>query len=108
VTELLPDNPPQFMNVPFADRFEPIKESLVDAGFTDITARVLRRQKTMADARPFARGIVYGSPLGDQLKARPNGDPEAVVTALTSRFDAAFGRPASMPLQAIMFEARKP
>ena len=38
VTELLPDDPPQFMNVPFSNRFEPIKEALVDAGFVDITA----------------------------------------------------------------------
>jgi len=108
VTELLPDDPPQFMNVPFSNRFEPIKEALVDAGFVDITARVLRRQKTMADAQPFARGIVYGSPLYDQLKARAGGDPEAVVAALVSRFNTAFGSPASMPLQAIIFEARKP
>ena len=62
----------------------------------------------MADAQPFARGIVYGSPLYDQLKARAGGDPEAVVAALVSRFNTAFGSPASMPLQAIIFDARKP
>jgi len=105
--ELFPDNTPPFMNVPFSYPFEPIKESLGDAGFTGITTWVVKRDKAVPDTRSFARGIIRGSPLYDQLRARPGTDPEAVVETLASRFDAAFGKPPTMPLQAILFEARK-
>jgi SAM-dependent methyltransferase len=105
--ELFPDNTPPFLNVPFSYQFEPIKESVGDAGFTAITARVLKREKAIPDTSAFARGMVRGNPVYDQLKARPETDPEAVIKTLASRFDAEFGKPAKMSVQAIFFEATK-
>jgi len=55
--------------VPFAYRFEPIKESLIDAGFAGISATVLKSQKRIADFATLARGLVYGSPTIDQVHA---------------------------------------
>jgi ubiquinone/menaquinone biosynthesis C-methylase UbiE len=104
-----PADPPQFMNVPFAYAFEPIKQSLIEAGFADITAAVVRREKEIPDAARFARGLVYGSPLIDQLRARGDTSPEQVVDVLVTEFHREFGfDPGRMPLQAIMFSATKP
>jgi hypothetical protein len=44
-----PADPPQFQSVPFSYRFEPIKECLIEVGFTDINAAVLRLEKEVPD-----------------------------------------------------------
>lgn len=109
VGEFFAGDPPQFMNVPFSYAFEPIKASLIETGFTDIEAAVVRREKTVADLAAFARGLVYGSPVIDQVKARGGVDADAIVKKLESEFRRAFGAaPTRMPLQATMISARKP
>jgi len=106
---LFPADPPQFMTVPFSYGFEPIKESLVEAGFADITVAVIRLEKTVPDVAAFARGQVYGSPIIDQVRARGGVEPEAVVAALVRDFHRAFGAdPARMTLQALVVSATKP
>jgi len=95
--------------VPFSYAFEPIKHSLIEAGFAGIEAAVVRLEKAIPDAAAFARAIVYGSPLIDQLQARGGVAPEQVVDALLREFHREFGAdPGCMPLQAIMFSAEKP
>jgi ubiquinone/menaquinone biosynthesis C-methylase UbiE len=102
-------DPPQFMNAPFSYAFEPIKASLIEAGFADIEAAVVRREKTISDLAAFARGLVYGSPVIDQVKARGGVDAEAIVAKLESEFRREFGTdPTRIPLQAMMFSAQKP
>ena len=109
VGRFFPVDPPQFMNVPFSYAFEPIKHSLIEAGFAGIEAAVVRLEKAIPDAAAFARAIVYGSPLIDQLQARGGVAPEQVVDALLREFHREFGAdPGCMPLQAIMFSAEKP
>lgn len=104
-----PADPPQFMRLPFFYAFEPIKESLVDAGFADITASVVRFDKTIPSLDRFAQGAVYGSPVIDQIRARGGVDPEAFKAELIRDFAREFGDdPARMPLQAMFFSARKP
>jgi ubiquinone/menaquinone biosynthesis C-methylase UbiE len=104
-----PADPPQFMTVPFSYRFDPIKESLTEAGFTDINAAVVRLEKEVSDPRDFARGLVYGNPIIEQIQMRGGVDPEAVVEAILREFRREFGTDrARMPLQAIVFSARKP
>jgi ubiquinone/menaquinone biosynthesis C-methylase UbiE len=109
VARFFPLDPPQFMNVPFSYAFEPIKASLIEAGFDGISAAVVRLVKEIPDAKAFARGLVYGSPLIDQLQARGGVEPEKVVDALVQELHREFGAdPGRMPLQAIMFSAKKP
>jgi SAM-dependent methyltransferase len=104
-----PADPPQFYQVPFAcHRIDPIKESLIDAGFTDITAAVVRLEKEIPDAAVFARGLVYGNPLIDQIRTRGGVDPDRIVDALIVVLHKEFGvDPGRMSLQAIMFEASR-
>jgi SAM-dependent methyltransferase len=104
-----PVDPPQFMNVPFSYAFDPIKKSLIEAGFADIEAAVVRLEKQIPSAAAFARGLVYGSPLIDQVQARGGAEPEQIVDALVQDLHREFGSdPGRMPLQAIMFSAKKP
>ena len=109
IGSFFPADPPQFQSVPFAYRFEPIKESLIDAGFASISATVLTSQKEVADFALLARGLVYGSPIIDQVEQRGGADAEKIVDAIVRSYRDAFGdEPAMVPRQAIVFSANKP
>ncbi|MEX0753234.1 MAG: methyltransferase domain-containing protein [Xanthobacteraceae bacterium] len=103
-----PADPPQFYKVPFSyAQIDPVKEALTEAGFTGITISVVKLEKDIPDPGAFARGIVYGNPLIEQIRAR-GGEPEKVHEAVVKKLRAEFGAdPGRMPLQAIVFEARK-
>ena len=52
-----PADPPQFYMVPVSYyQIDPIKESLIDVGFTDISVAVIRLEKEIPAAARFARG----------------------------------------------------
>jgi ubiquinone/menaquinone biosynthesis C-methylase UbiE len=108
VASFFDNDPPGFMKVPtsyFA--IDPIKHSLQAAGFAGIDISVVCFGKDIADVGAFARGAIYGNPLIDQIRMR-GSDPDRVVAALIEAFVRAFGKPARMPLQAIVFTALKP
>jgi SAM-dependent methyltransferase len=109
VGSFFPADPPQFYKVPFSyHQIDPIKESLIDAGFMDINIAVLRLEKEIPDAALFAQGIVYGNPLIDQIRSRGGVDPDRVVNAVAQTLRAEFGSdPGRMTLQAIIFSAGK-
>ncbi len=104
-----PSDPPQFYRVPFSYcQIDPIKESLMDAGFTGIEIAVLGLEKEIPDTARFATGVVCGNPLIDQIRARGGVDPDRVVEAVTQALRAELGPgPARMTLQAIIFSATK-
>ena len=102
-----PTDPPQFMRVPFSYLFEPAKESLLAAGFTDITAAVDRLEKDLPKPEMLARGLVYGNPLSDQIRSRGGIDPEKVVEAVVAEYRREFAS-GRMPLQATVISATKP
>jgi SAM-dependent methyltransferase len=104
-----PADPPQFYKVPFSyHQIDPIKESLIGAGFADINVAVVRLEKEISDSALFARGLVFGNPLIDQIKARGGVDPDRIVDALMRALRKEFGAgPGRMPLQAIVFSASR-
>jgi SAM-dependent methyltransferase len=53
---------------PTDHQIDPIKESLIAAGFTDINVAVVRLEKEIPDAARFARGLIHGNPLIDQIR----------------------------------------
>lgn len=104
-----PVDPPQFQKVPFSySAIDPIKESLLAAGFTRIDVTVERFEKAVPDVALLARGIVYGSPLIDQIKTRGDVSPEHVFDAMAQAFRDEFGDPGHMPLQIVVVSAKKP
>lgn len=113
ITEILdgffPHDPPQFYHVPFSyHRIDPIKDSLDAAGFTDLRIAVLSLIKMIPDVHNYARAVVLGNPLIDQIRARGGVDAERIIGELAKALPREFGTdPTRIPLQAIVFEARR-
>ena len=113
ITEILagffPHEPPQFDQVPFGyHRIDPIKDSLDAAGFSDLRIAVLSLKKTVPDVATYARALVLGNPLIEQIRARGCVDPQRVIEALAEAIPREFGTdPVRLPLRAIVFEARR-
>ncbi len=106
VAAVFPDDPPKFLEKPFScPEIDPTKEALIEAGFTHIAAHVLPHVQSVPDVAAFARGLVFGSPLVEQIRARGGVAPEAVVDRLAERFAQEFGSPAHLPMQAILFDS---
>ena len=104
-----PADPPQFYKVPFSyHQIDAIKESLIGAGFVDINIAILRLEKEIPDAALFARGLIYGNPIIDQIRTRGGVDPDRIVDAVAQKLRVEFGTdPGRMTLQAIIFSASK-
>ena len=72
------------------------------------TSPSLDFEKQIPDAVRFARGLVHGNPLIDQIKVRGGVDPDGVVDAIAKALDKEFGiNLGRMPLQAIVFSATR-
>ena len=110
IARFFPADPPGFYKLPFSyHRVDPIKESLIAAGFTGIAVHVLPLEKEIPQAEVFARGIVYGNPTINEIRSRGAAKPDEVMAAVTENLQKAFGPdPGRMPLQAIVISARKP
>jgi hypothetical protein len=79
-----------------------------DEGFSDLRIAVLSLNKLVPDVATYARALVLGNPLVDQIRARGSVDPERVIEALAEAIPREFGTdPTRIPLQAIVFEARR-
>jgi hypothetical protein len=90
------------------ERIDPIKDSLGAAGFTDLRIAVLSLSKIIPDVPTYARALVLGNPLIDQIRARGGVDPERVIEELADALPRKFGTdPTRIPLQAIVFEAKR-
>ena len=81
---------------------------MIDAGFSDLEIAVVRLEKKIPNIESFARGLVYGNPLIDQIRERGGVDPDRVVAGVLEALHREFGADARMPLQAIVFSATKP
>jgi SAM-dependent methyltransferase len=99
-------DPPPFFRVPFGYfAIDPIKASLLDAGFRDIRIDVLRLDKEVSDCAAFAKGLVLGGPVADQIRAR-GADPEGLIGSVEKSLRERVMKNGRMPLQAILFEVR--
>lgn len=108
VDRFFPYDPPKFLQTPFSwPDIDPIKEALAAAGFTNLAINVVPRVHKLSDTEAFARGLVFGSPLIEQIRARGRVAADAVVEALAAALAEEFGAPAQLPMQAIVFDASK-
>lgn len=101
-------DPPGFYKVPFGYRDIPVILAALNAGgFANASAEIVTLESPIADARLFARGLVLGNPVIEEIRARGASAPEKVIDALASALEREFGSgpSAKMPLQAIAFTA---
>lgn len=110
LTRTFAENPPAFYKVPFSCApIDPIKEALIDAGFTGIEIDVLPIDKAVVDLELFASGLIFGNPLVDQIRTRGGPSPEAVRDELLGNLKQEFGDKSTViPLQTIFYSAIKP
>jgi ubiquinone/menaquinone biosynthesis C-methylase UbiE len=108
--QFFPDNPPLFYQAPFSySNPKAVAEDLAQSGFSEISHKVIKIEKEVCDWRLLARGLVFGNPLIEEIKQRGDIDPESVMTAVETVLQERFGAaPATMPLEAILFSARRP
>ena len=105
-----PDDPPGFYRVPFsyADP-DVVTGDLRAAGLEDVEHDTMALDKTVTDFSSFARGMVFGNPLIDEIHQRGGVEPDDVVSAIISEMQTRWGpEPATMPLQATAFTGRAP
>jgi len=108
VNRLFAFDPPKFLETPFScSGIDPIKEALIEAGFSNLSISVLARVQNIDDVAAFARGLVFGSPMIEQIRTRGRVAADAVVEGIAEAMAAEFGSPAQMPLQAIMYDAAR-
>lgn len=108
VEEAFPDDPPGFYKVPFHYHdVEEIERDMNDAGFSSV--RVERKQivKAIPSQEAFAKGFIYGNPIGEEIRMR-DGDPDAMVEKVRTAMEAEFGKdPAEMALSAFFVTGEK-
>ena len=103
--QFFPEDPPGFYKVPF-HYGDPdiVREDLKAAGWQDVKHETIRLKKKIADPQTFARGLVYGNPLIDEIRTRGSVDPETVAAAILDELRATFGpSDMTMPLEATIF-----
>lgn len=102
-------DPPTFYRTPFGYHdVDAIEASLADAGFHRVASHRVRRDVDVPDTAHFARGLVLGNPVAEEIRTRTSADTEAVIATLTVALQNAFGRdPGRMTLNAIILQADK-
>lgn len=110
IAGFFPADPPGFYLVPYSyHRIDPIKDALEAAGFDDIAFRVLRMHKDLPDPAAFARGLVFGNPVIDEIGRRGGVAPDQVFAAVRAALGRELGeKPCRVPMQIIVVSARKP
>ncbi len=101
------DSSPQFYKVPFSygDAHE-VMDDMRRGGFETVTHQVIDIDKPVSDFGLFAKGLVLGNPLIDEIRSLENVDETDVIKALESKLGTAFPD-GTMPLKALIFEGRK-
>jgi len=105
VEQFFPDNPPEFYRVPFSYHdTEEIRDSLREAGFSEVEAVHVPLTSPIRSAESFARGLIFGNPIYDEVIER-GGDAEAICAAVSEAVGARLGE--ELTLQAIVVRASK-
>jgi ubiquinone/menaquinone biosynthesis C-methylase UbiE len=106
--KFFPADPPVFYQAPFSyPGPETVCADMSSAGFVKIEHEAVDLTKPVADWRQFARGLVYGNPLIDEIRRRGGVDADEVMRAIEAELRARHGaEPTSMPLRATVFQGR--
>ncbi len=106
ITGLFPKDPPTFYQTPFGfhDRGM-IRKMLESAGFSRVNDVVVSTRSQSPSAAEFARGLVEGNPVINEIQSRGGPSADEIVKELAARLTKKLGgRPVPVHLQAIVFE----
>ncbi len=103
--QYFPDDPPGFYKVPFGYSDQGVVMADMEAaGLRDVECETVLFDKEVADWALFARGLVFGNPLIDEINSKGGVEPEEVELAILTALRERFGQePASMPLLAKVY-----
>ena len=103
----MPDNPPDFFNVPYGYyEIDVIKSLLFEAGFADIEISVLPRISATEEAHDVAMGYVMGSPVRLQIEQCAPESLSKIVDAVEHAVGKEFGyKSVKAKMQAMVFTA---
>ncbi len=109
ISSYFAEDPPGFMLVPFGyHAIDPIKALLAEAGFQQMDISVLPTVVEYPNAHDLAVGLVMGNPSIHEVRERAKVPPEEIVNTLAEKIRTEFGQaPSRIPLQAIIFTARR-
>ncbi len=107
IAGFFPDDPPTFYQTPFGFHDQPkIRKMLEAAGFSKIDDVIVSTRSQAPNAEDFARGLVEGNPVVNEIRERGEVVAEVVIKELAARITKKLGRrPVPVHLQAIVFEA---
>ncbi len=107
IASFFDDEPPKFYETPFGyHEIDEICETVKKAGFSNVTAQKLKHTAPLTDIPAFAKALVYGNPIAEEIISL-GGDPDRAVTAVEASLYESFGITKNMPLEAIVFSAKK-
>ena len=101
---------PGFLQIPFGfHAIDPVKALLEDVGFEQISVHIVSATVESADPHRVARGFVEGNPGVHELRERgAMGVAEVVATLERSLIDTFGPVPLRIPIQEIVYTARRP
>jgi len=110
IASFFADDPPDFLTVPFSFfEVDPICGLIDGAGLRHPDVQIVSGTIECPDARSVARGLVEGNPGILQIQERGTANSEDIITAVAEALEDAFGpAPLQIPLQEIVFLARRP
>jgi len=105
---IFPENPPKFLDIPFGYfDLNKIKDSLLQAGFTDINIAILPKTIRTDNAKNAPIGFIRGNPLSLQIP-KLGGDLDQIINTISTQISQEYGDPPiEAPMQAIVFQAHK-
>jgi len=110
VARLLPNDPPQFLRIPFGSNDgEAIQRDLRAAGFASVTMDRVSFELRAPAARDLAAGHATGTPLANALRERREVPLERLIDEIAQAIAAAHGdHPVIAPMRALVFTAVAP
>ena len=74
------------------------------AGLVDVTVETIEFLKPISDLDAFARGIIFGTPIYDEILGRDGINPIMFMTHIKERFESAWGSAdPKIPLKATVY-----
>jgi SAM-dependent methyltransferase len=106
---LFPENPPDFLSIPYGFHdIDRIGTLVQHQGFRDVQISTVERTTEVPTARDAATGFVRGTPLINLIRERDPSREDKVVEAVAAEIAQSFGdRPARIPSRSLAVTARR-